>query len=116
MRLLAQGLKLPTYQDVESSKGWTLGQFRLPNEINFGEATVGDVISALIPYIFMIAGLVFFVFLIWSGFEFLMSAGDPEKVKSAQGKLVNAIIGFVVIFVAYWLVQILGVIFGLQLF
>lgn len=80
-----------------------------------GEFTdIGSVISALLPYVFVLAGLILFVFLIFGGFELLMSAGNPDKVKSAQGKITSAIIGFVIIFIAYWLVQILQVIFGIE--
>lgn len=83
----------------------------------FGEiATIGDIISALIPYILVLAGLILFGFLIFGGFELLTSAGDPKKVQSAQGKITSAIIGFIIIFVAYWLVQILEIIFGLKIF
>lgn len=81
-----------------------------------GFVTIGDVISKLLPYIFVLAGLILFGFLIFGGFELLTSAGNPEKVKLAQGKITSAVIGFVIIFVAYWLVQILEVIFGLKIF
>jgi len=79
---------------------------------NFAYSSLGDIISALLPYIFVLAGLILFAFLIWAGFEFLTSAGDPEKVKAAQSKLTSAIIGFIIIFAAYWIAQILQIIFG----
>lgn len=77
---------------------------------------IGDIINDLVPYIFALAGLALLIILIWGGFEFLTSAGDPKKMESAKGKLSNGIIGFVIIFVAYWLIQILEVIFGLKIF
>jgi hypothetical protein len=79
---------------------------------NFTYSTLGDIISAFLPYLFVLAGLILFAFLIWAGFEFLTSAGDPEKVKAAQGKLTSAIVGFIIIFAAYWIAQILQIIFG----
>lgn len=79
-------------------------------------ADIADIINALVPYIFAIAGLLLLFILILGGFELLTSAGDPKKVESAQGKITSAVIGFVIIFVAYWLVQILEVIFGLKIF
>lgn len=81
----------------------------------FTSGTIGDIISALIPYIFVVAGLILFGYLIWGGFEFLTSAGDPEKIKTAQSKLVSAIVGFVIIFASYWLVQILEVVLGISI-
>lgn len=78
--------------------------------------TIGDIINALIPYIFALAGIILLFLLIWGGFGYLTSGGDPKKVESARGKLTHAIVGFIIIFVAYWLVQILETIFGIQIF
>lgn len=75
-----------------------------------------DIISAILPYILVISGIVLFVFLIMGGFELLTSAGNPETTKKAQGKITSAIIGFLLVFLAYWLAQILEVIFGIQIF
>ena len=92
--------------------GYTIGE---PEGFKFGEAKISDVISALLPYVFVLAGLILFGFLIFGGFELLTSAGNPEKVKSAQGKITNAIVGFIIIFLSYWIVQILEIIFGISI-
>ncbi|HUS60264.1 MAG TPA: pilin [Nevskiaceae bacterium] len=77
---------------------------------------IGDIINTLIPYIFALAGIILLFFIIFGGFELLTSGGDPKKVESAKGKITHAIVGFIIIFVAYWLVQILETIFGIQIF
>ena len=77
--------------------------------------TIGDIINKLLPYTFRLAGLIMFLILIWGGFELLTSAGNPEKVKSAQGKITSAIVGFIIIFAAYWIVQILEIVFGITI-
>ena len=77
---------------------------------------IGDIINDLVPYVFALAGLLLFFILILGGFELMTSAGDPKKMEAAKGKITNAVIGFVIIFVAFWLVQILEVIFGLTIF
>ena len=79
------------------------------------KATIGDIINDLVPYIFALAGLALLFILILGGFELLTSAGDPKKMESAKGKITNAILGFIIIFVAYWLVQILQVVFGIKI-
>ena len=81
----------------------------------FKTATLGEIISAFLPYIFVLSGLVLFVFLILGGFELLLSAGNPEKAKAAQGKITSALVGFIIVFVAYWLTQILEIIFGVAI-
>jgi hypothetical protein len=75
--------------------------------------SIGTIISALLPYLFVLAGLMLFVYLILGGFQLMTSGGDPKRAESAKGKITGAVIGFIIIFVSYWLVQILQVIFGL---
>ncbi|OGV89601.1 hypothetical protein A2Z41_02635 [Microgenomates group bacterium RBG_19FT_COMBO_39_10] len=87
-----------------------------PTGFKFASGNIGNIINALVPYIFALAGLALLLVLILAGFEMMTSAGDPKKMESAKGRLTGAVIGFVIIFVAYWLVQILEVIFGLKIF
>jgi len=77
--------------------------------------TIGDIITALLPYIFVLAGLILFIFLIIGGFGLLTSGGSPDKVKAAQGKITSAVIGFVIIFISYWLVRILEIVLGISI-
>jgi hypothetical protein len=77
--------------------------------------TLSEIISSLLPYIFTLAGLVLFIMLIMGGFGMLTSAGSPDKMKAAQGKITSAVIGFVIIFISYWLMRILEIVFGLNL-
>jgi hypothetical protein len=44
----------------------------------------------------------------------MTSKGDPRAVEAAKSKFTYAIIGFVIVFMAYWIVQILGTILGIQ--
>lgn len=74
---------------------------------------IGAIISALLPYLFVLAGLGLLVFLILGGFQLMVSGGDPKATEQAKGKITGAVIGFIIIFISYWLVQILQVIFGL---
>lgn len=76
---------------------------------------IGGIISALLPYLYVIAGLILFGAIIVSGFQYLFSAGDPKKTASAKGCLTNAIIGFLIIFISWWLIQIIEVIFHLDI-
>ena len=75
--------------------------------------TIEGIVSALIPFIYVLAGLALLLMLIVGGFQLMMSAGDPKGVESGRNKLMYALIGFLIIFVSYWLVQILQVVFGL---
>ena len=103
MKLLAQSFGIGDY----TIQG-PLGQGPL------GEANIGTIIGQSLPYVFGFAGLGLLLMIIASGFTLMTSAGDPKKMEKGKATLTNAIIGFLIIFAAFWIVQIAGVIFGWQ--
>jgi len=88
-----------------------------PDNFKFaGEAgKLGNVLSSLLTYVFPIAGLILLVMLILGGFELLTSGGNPDTVKAGQGKVVSALIGFLIVFVAWWLMQIIETVLGFKI-
>lgn len=86
----------------------------VPGISALGQENIGKLINFLLPYIFGIAGLIMLLYLVWGGFMFMTSHGDQKAVEAARQKITSAIIGFVIIFVAYWLVQLLQMIFGIN--
>jgi hypothetical protein len=44
----------------------------------------------------------------------MTSQGDPKAAQSAQGKITNAIIGFVIIILAFFIVQLAGQLLGIE--
>jgi hypothetical protein len=82
--------------------------------INKEDLKLGEVVSGLLPYLFAGAGLLLLLYLLLGGFQLMTSAGDPKKMQEAKGKLTNAFVGFIIIFIAYWLVQIVGTILGIE--
>ena len=90
------------------------GQFKIPNnpnaliDINSPDLTIGDIINKYLPYLFAIAGLGVLIYLVYGGYHFIIAAGDQKGLAEAKGKIINALIGFVVIFLAYWIVILVG--------
>lgn len=74
-----------------------------------------DIISSLLPYVFTIAGLILLFMFIFGGFTIFTSTGNPEKIKQGQGMIVSALIGFTIIFAAYWIIQLLELTLGVKL-
>jgi hypothetical protein len=56
---------------------------------------VGNVLTVA----FFVSGLVASGMVVWGGYMWMMSAGDPQKAKSAQGTITWAIIGLVFLFI-----------------
>lgn len=107
--MIFQSLSLPGLED-NPIKG--------PIKKNFivdhfdGSLTIGSIINRALTYVFPFAGIILLVVLIMGGFQLLTSGGNQESIKAGQAKLTSAIIGFVIIFIAYWLIQIIDVLFG----
>lgn len=76
--------------------------------------TIGGLISELLPYLFAAAGLLLLFYLVYGGLSLMLSGGDPKAVQSAKDKITGAIIGFIIVFVSYWLVQIVAKILGIE--
>lgn len=58
---------------------------------------LSSVISGVVNLVFMIATLTAFGFLIFGGVEWITSGGDSGKIQSARGKIMQAVIGLVVL-------------------
>lgn len=90
----------------------------IQNDVNphVGQATPGGIISDLLPYIFSIAGIVLLLTLIMGGIQLMTSGGDPKSTQAAKQKITNAIIGIVIFFASFWIVQIVGAVLGISTF
>ncbi len=80
------------------------------------DTTVASFFVALYPYIFFAAGVLLLLYLIYGGIHFMISAGDPKGTQEAKGKITNAFFGFLIVFTAYWVVRVIGLVFGLDSF
>lgn len=74
-----------------------------------------NVISELLPYALTLAGLILFGMLIMGGFEIMTAATDAKKADAGKARITTAVIGFVIIFAAYWITQILEIMTGVSI-
>lgn len=81
---------------------------------SFKTATIGEIVGKLLPYVYVIAGLILLLMLISGGIGLMTSVGSPDKSKAAYGKITGAIIGFLIIFVSYFIAKIVEVLFGVS--
>ncbi len=82
---------------------------------NSGSLKFGDIIGQIFStYIFYAAGIALLIYLIIGGFQFMLSRGDPKATQAAQARISNAVIGFIIIFLAFIIVQLVGQLFGLS--
>lgn len=71
-------------------------------------ARIGEmalILDRVMNIIFPAAGLICVIFIIIGGYMWIASAGDPAKIKQAQGTLTWAIIGLVFILISVLIVR-----------
>lgn len=63
--------------------------------------TVWDLVNNVLGVVLPLASILFVAMFVYAGFSYIMSTGDPGKVKSAQAMMTNAVIGLVIIAFAF---------------
>ena len=79
--------------------------------ITFGE----NLFSTLITVAFVLASLLALAFLVYGGVKWITSGGDKAGVESARNIIVAALVGLVITFLAYFIINIVMGFFGLSI-
>lgn len=66
----------------------------------------------VITWLFALSGVVALFLIIFSGIKFITSGGDPKQVEGARQTLTYAIIGLVVIFMSYFILNTISYVSG----
>ena len=75
----------------------------------------GTLINNVLPVIYAGAGLILFFMIVFGGFTIIMNANDSHKMDEGKKTITAAIIGLVVLFAAYWIIQIIQVVTGVSI-
>ena len=75
--------------------------------------SLGAIISKGLGFIMPMAGIVLLFFLIFGGYDYMMSQGNPDKIKAGQAKITSGIIGFILLILSFLITRIIALIFGL---
>ena len=65
------------------------------------QKTVPDMVSNVIKVLLGFTGAIALIFIIWGGFDWMMSQGDKTKIGKARDRMVTAAIGLLIIAAAY---------------
>lgn len=80
-----------------------------------GVDTLGKIIRLGITLLFVTIVITALIFFILGGIAWITSSGDKAKIESARKRLVYAVIGLLVAFLSYFIINLLGFFFGLKL-
>ena len=89
------------------------------NNQNFGaltNLTLPGIVSGLIRGALVVAAVVFFFILVMGGIRWIASGGDKAATEGARNQITAALIGLVIVFAAWAIVQLIQVFFGVNIF
>lgn len=69
-----------------------------------------DMVNLIVKVVFVGAGIVLFLMIVMAGFS--MISGDSKDKDKAKTTMTSAAIGFIVMFAAYWIMQIIQLLTG----
>ena len=71
------------------------------------DGAIANLVDTVLSYLFPVAGLICIIFVIIGGYMWMVSGGDPSRVKKAQGTLTWALLGLVFVLVAVGIIQLI---------
>lgn len=79
------------------------------------EITFPQIIQGLIGLALVIAAIVFFFILVIGGIRWILSGGDKAQTEAARNQITAALVGLVIVFAAWAIVQLIQAFFGIQI-
>ena len=78
-------------------------------------SNVPNIIRGIIQFILVIAFVGAFVFLLIGGIRWIMAGGDEKAVAGARGTITAALIGLVIVLVAYAIIRLIEIFFKVNI-
>jgi len=75
--------------------------------------SLGFLINLIVRNVFWVAGIILFLMVFVAGFQFI--AKGKQGIEDAKQTATAAVLGFVIMFAAYWIVQLIKYITGVNI-
>jgi hypothetical protein len=82
---------------------------------DLGQLTIGGIVSAAIRLVLIIAALAFFFILVIGGIRWIASGGDKANTETARNQITAALVGLVIVFSAWAILQLIKAFFGVDI-
>jgi hypothetical protein len=76
--------------------------------------TISELVAGAIRFAYVIIGIIFFAMVVFAGFTYLTSEGNPDKTKQAMSILVYAFVGAGIALAAGAITGIFESVFGIR--
>lgn len=101
--------------------GLVFAQTPTPNAIiisppaNIGFRSLSDFIKNALVLVFAVGAFLVLIMLILGAYEWITSGGDKEAVGKARNRIINALVGLLILAIAFALVNLIGQFTGLNI-
>jgi len=96
---------MPVFADTDVNICAKTGQFSAL--CGFNSSNFGNIIGTVLTFAFIIAIVIALGYLIYGGIKWILSEGDKTQVEAARGHIVAALIGLIIVFLAFFVVNVL---------
>lgn len=79
-----------------------------------GALTVPSIVSGFIRLTLVVAAIVFFFMLVIGGIRWILSGGDKTGTEAARSQITAALVGLVIVFAAWAILQLIKTLFGID--
>lgn len=69
---------------------------------------INELIAWFYYFIVGISGFAAFIMLVWGGFQWLTSAGNPARISEAKDRLTSAFLGLIIILASFLILQVIN--------
>lgn len=77
---------------------------------------LNSIVQTAIWFLMAAAFFIALTYLIWGALDYILAEGDKQRIQNARQKFIFAIIGLVVVLLAFFIVGVVGDIFGINFF
>lgn len=97
--------------------GFNLGDKLLfqGSSANSEYSSTSDLINNILPNIYVAGGIIIFFMIVFGGFTIIANAGNKDKIADGSKTITSAIIGLLVLFASYWIIQLIQVVTGVSI-
>lgn len=100
---------------INIGEAFKIGGDKGIGEPGSGYATLGGFISSVLPNVYILAGIILLFLLLFGGLTIIIGGDNPEAQDKGKQALTAALIGFLLIFASFWIIQIIQVLTGINI-
>jgi len=106
-----------SYLAVDLGQEFWLKPGRGIDDPNSPFQSFGGLFSLLLPNFYILAGIILLFFLIFGGLTVILGAGkgSDEQIEKGKKILTSTLIGFLVVLLSYWIMEILQIVTGIPI-